>query len=144
MRRTIQAMMSMLALGASAFMALGASAQTLQGTAFSVASDYLITNQHVVAGCQSVEVIGLGERRRGSIVATDTNLDLALLLVSGMKGAAAKLRSPRTVRLGEVVNVFGFPLAGSLASGGNFTSGLISGLRGLRDAAGAIQFMAPV
>ncbi len=40
--------------------------------------------------------------------------------------------------------VFGFPLTGSLSSGGNFTSGLVSGLRGLRDAAGEIQITAPV
>jgi hypothetical protein len=40
--------------------------------------------------------------------------------------------------------VFGFPLSGSLTSGGNFTSGLVSGLRGFRDAAGAIQITAPV
>jgi hypothetical protein len=40
--------------------------------------------------------------------------------------------------------VFGFPLAGSLTSSGNFTSGLVSGLRGLRDAAGELQITAPV
>ena len=40
--------------------------------------------------------------------------------------------------------VFGFPLAGSLSSGGNFTSGLVSALRGLRDAAGELQITAPV
>src|SRR5438270_13024552 len=40
--------------------------------------------------------------------------------------------------------VFGFPLAGSLSSGGNFTSGLVSALRGLKDAAGELQITAPV
>ena len=40
--------------------------------------------------------------------------------------------------------VFGFPLSGSLSSGGNFTSGLVSALRGLRDAAGEVQITAPV
>jgi len=40
--------------------------------------------------------------------------------------------------------VFGYPLAGSLTSSGNFTSGLVSGLRGLRDAAGQLQITAPV
>jgi hypothetical protein len=40
--------------------------------------------------------------------------------------------------------VFGYPLEGLLSSAGNFTSGLISSLRGLRDAANVIQFTAPV
>ena len=40
--------------------------------------------------------------------------------------------------------VFGYPLTGALSSGGNFTSGNVSALRGLRDAAGEIQITAPV
>jgi len=66
------------------------------------------------------------------------------LRVSGIKGTVARLRNPRDIRLGESVMVFGFPLAGSLTSRGNFTSGVVSGLLGLRDAVGAIQITAPV
>ncbi len=119
-------------------------AQVSSGTAFAVASGLLITNHHVIEGCGSVDIISPDGRRSGAIVDADAQIDLALLRVSGIKGATARLRSPRQVRLGESVMVFGFPLAGSLTSGGNFTSGLVSGLRGLRDAAGEIQITAPV
>lgn len=128
----------------SAFLTQGAWAQTSSGTAFAVAPDYLITNQHVVAGCSSVEVTGSDGRRRGAIMVADVELDLALLRVSGLKGTVAKLRNPRAVRLAEQVNVFGYPMTGSLSSGGNFTTGIVSALRGLRDAAGEIQITAPV
>jgi hypothetical protein len=122
----------------------GVSAQVLSGTAFAVAPGLLITNQHVIAGCSSVEVIAADGRRSGSIVDADAQIDLALLRVSGLKGATARIRYPRNIRLGESVMVFGFPLIGSLSSNGNFTSGLVSALRGFRDAAGEIQITAPV
>ena len=125
-------------------LATSAAAQVSTGTAFSVAPGLLITNHHVIEGCGSIEIISPGGRHRVSIADADAQIDLALLRVAGIKGATARLRSPRQVRLGESVMVFGFPLAGSLTSGGNFTSGLVSGLRGLRDAAGKIQITAPV
>ena len=121
-----------------------AAAQVSSGTAFSVAPGLLVTNQHVVDGCASVEVVASDGRRTGAVVDADALIDLALIRVTGLKGATARLRSPRNVRLGEAVMVFGFPLSGSLSSGGNFTSGNVSALRGLRDAAGEIQITAPV
>ena len=122
----------------------GAAAQVSSGTAFAVAPGWLVTNQHVVAGCSSFEVVAADGRRTGSVVDADSQIDLALLRVPGIKGGTARLRSPRNIRLGESVMVFGFPLSGSLSSGGNFTSGLVSALRGLRDAADEIQITAPV
>src|SRR4030095_16468642 len=129
---------------ALAWFAPGVAAQVSSGTAFSVAPETLVTNHHVIAGCQSVDVIAADGRRTGSIVDADKRIDLALLRVSGIKGEVARIRSPRTVRLGEPVMVFGFPLTGALSSGGNFTSGLVSALRGLKDAAGELQITAPV
>lgn len=122
----------------------GAAAQVSSGTAFSVAPEFLVTNQHVVAECRSIEVIAPDGRRNGAVVDADDQIDLALVRVSGLKGATARLRTPSNIRLGELVMVFGFPLAGSLSSSGNFTSGLISAVRGLRDAAGELQITAPV
>ena len=119
-------------------------AQVSSGTAFAVAPGLLATNQHVVAGCSSVDVLAADGRRAGAVVDADALIDLALIRVTGLKGATARLRSPRNVRLGEAVMVFGFPLSGSLSSGGNFTSGHVSALRGLRDAAGERQITAPV
>jgi hypothetical protein len=91
-----------------------------------------------------LSIVAADGRRTGSIVDSDKRIDLALLRVSGIKGETARLRSPRNVRLGEPVMVFGFPLAGALSSGGNFTSGLVSALQGLKDASGELQITAPV
>lgn len=140
---TVNCAWSIAALALACFAPVAA-AQVSSGTAFAVAPGLLVTNQHVVAGCGSVEVVTAEGRRNGSIVDADSHIDLALLRVAGIKGATARLRKPRNIRLGESVMVFGFPLTGSLSSGGNFTSGLVSALSGYRDAAGKIQITAPV
>ena len=114
------------------------------GTAFLVAPDLLVTNRHVIQSCAAVDVYTSEGKRPAQVQATDSAVDLALLRVPGLRGTPVRLRTPRTIRLGETVFVFGFPLSGSLTSGGNFTSGLVSGLRGLHDAPGDIQITAPV
>jgi hypothetical protein len=122
-----------------------AAAQALSsGTAFRVAPELLITNHHVVKGCTSLEVISPDGRRRGSIAGADTDIDLALLRVSGLRGTTATLRNPSNVLLGEPVFVFGYPLTGALSSSGNFTTGVVSALRGLHDSANQIQITSPV
>ena len=121
-----------------------ATAQVSTGTGFAVAPGLLITNHHVIDGCTAIEVVSADGRRRAAVVDADPLIDLALLRVPGLRGGTVKLRSPNNVRLGEPVMVFGFPLSGSLTSGGNFTAGLVSGLRGLRDSVGEIQITAPV
>ena len=78
--------------GVMTFVAQDAAAQGVSsGTAFSVAPELLITNQHVVEGCSSVEVISLDGRRTGSIAAADADVDLAILRVSGLRGTIAVL-----------------------------------------------------
>mgnify|MGYP006275989683 CR=1 FL=1 len=119
-------------------------AQVSSGTAFAVGPGMLVTNQHVVEGCASIEVIASDGRRPASVVDAESQIDLALLRVYGLRGGTARLRNPRSVRLGESAHVFGFPLTGSLSSEGNFTSGVVSALRGLRDAAGELQITAPI
>jgi formylglycine-generating enzyme required for sulfatase activity len=122
----------------------GAIAQVSTGTGFLVAPGFLITNDHVVKGCTSVEVKNETGRLRSLVADADPLTDLALLQVSTLNGPFAKLRSPTSIELGEQVMVFGFPLSGSLTSGGNFTSGLVSGLRGLNELKSEFQITAPV
>ncbi len=121
-----------------------AKAQVSTGTAFSVAPQLLVTNHHVISGCRTLSVVTPEGRRAASVVSAEASIDLALLRVFGMRGAVANLRTPRSVALGETISVFGFPLAGTLSSSGNFTGGLVSSLQGLRNAAGEIQITAPV
>jgi TonB family protein len=114
------------------------------GTAFVVAPGLLVTNHHVIDGCGVIEVIAADGRRPVTVVDSVQQIDLALLRVYGLRGGVASLRTKSATLLGESATVFGFPLGGSLSSTGNFTTGVVSSLRGLRDAAGEIQITAPV
>jgi hypothetical protein len=114
------------------------------GTGFLVGPGLLITNEHVVADCQRIDVVSPDGRRAARVIDSDDLIDLALLRVSGLSGPIAPIRRPGSVRLGEPAYAFGFPLTGLLSEGGNFTTGVVSGLRGLRDAANQIQISTPV
>ncbi len=114
------------------------------GTAFVVAPGLLVTNHHVIDGCGVIEVIASDGRRPATVVDSVQQIDLALLRVYGLRGGVASLRTKSATLLGESATVFGFPLGGALSSTGNFTTGVVSSLRGLRDAAGEIQITAPV
>ena len=121
-----------------------AAAQSSTGTAFAVAPQFLVTNQHVVNGCSTVSVLTSEGPKAATVVSVEASTDLALLRVLGLRGAIASLRSPPIIALGEPITVFGFPLVGTLSSSGNFTGGLVSALQGLRNSVGGIQITAPV
>jgi TonB family protein len=122
----------------------GVVAAQSSGTAFVVAPGILVTNHHVIEGCGAIEVIAADGRRPATVVDSVQQIDLALLRVYGLRGGVAALRTQSPALLGESATVFGFPLGGALSSTGNFTTGVVSSLRGLRDAAGEIQITAPV
>jgi len=117
---------------------------TSSGTGFSVAPGILVTNQHVVAQCQKLEIVSADGRRAARVIDADELVDLALVRVTGLGGAVAPIRRVGTVRLGEPAFAFGFPLTGLLSEGGNFTDGVVSSLRGMRDSASQIQISTPV
>ena len=120
------------------------SAAQSSGTAFVVAPGLLVTNHHVIEDCGDIEIIAPDGKRPATIVDSVEQIDLALLRVYGLRGGAASLRTQSPALLGESATVFGFPLGGALSSTGNFTTGVVSSLRGLGDAAGEIQITAPV
>ena len=124
--------------------ASGVACAQSSGTAFVVAPGLLVTNHHVVDDCGSIEVVASDGRRPATVVDSVQIIDLALLRVYGLRGGVASLRTQSPVLLGESATVFGFPLGGALSSTGNFTTGVVSSLRGLGDAAGEIQITAPV
>ena len=140
-----------LMLGSLRFVALfvlaliaGMSAAQSSGTAFVVAPGLLVTNHHVIEGCSAIEVIASDGRRPVTVVDSVEQIDLALLRVYGLRGGVASLRTKSPALLGESAIVFGFPLGGALSSTGNFTTGVISSLRGFKDAAGELQITAPI
>jgi TPR repeat protein len=111
------------------------------GTAFFVSAEgHALTNAHVVRGCRRLTTAAHGE---ATVIVEDTAADLALVRVERPAPDWARFRDAAP-RLGEPVYVFGYPLYGMLSTGGNFTSGLVSSLVGLRDDARRIQISAPI
>lgn len=110
------------------------------GTAFFVSPKLLLTNRHVVQGCNSVRV---KDFPKSSVTATDSENDLALISIGENQSKNVASFRSRRVRIGETVTVVGYPLAG-LLSGINVTSGNLSSLGGSDEASKLIQMSAPV
>ncbi len=120
--------------------------QVSTGTGFIVAPDRVMTNEHVVNGCNRI-ILRTPEGRW--VAATpparvDAALDLAVLAVPGLPGPVLTFRAGPALRRGEGVVAYGFPLAGLLSSDPKLTRGEINGLAGLGDNRNQIQISAAV
>jgi len=116
--------------------------QTLQGTgtAFVVSEQgHLITNAHVVAGCEGLKVDG----RAVSLIAADENFDLALIKDTPQGSDSVARFSTRPAALNADITVAGYPLTGIL-SGLNITRGSVSSLKGPAGDPIRMQISAPV
>jgi S1-C subfamily serine protease len=114
------------------------------GTGFYVSSQgHVLTNHHVVEGCTGFRVAqGTALATKARVIATDPKNDLALLTTDMKPGAVPAMRLG--VKVGEGISVYGFPLAGLLASTGNFTTGNVTANAGLADDTRMVQISAPV
>ena len=103
----------------------------------------VVTNAHVVEGCSAIRVTSdQGATAAAQVMARDGRNDLALL---GTGLAAKRTAALRTsIRLGEPVEAFGYPLTEVLAKSGNFTLGNVSALVGLGEDSRYLQITAPV
>jgi serine protease Do len=117
--------------------------QEVFGTAFLVSTDgKALTNAHVVEGCQLIRVSLNGQQAAAQVLARDDSNDLALLTTDVRTQSVSNWRL--SVRQGEDIVVYGFPLTGVLASGGNVTIGNVTALAGLRNDSRYLQISAPV
>ena len=117
---------------------------TITGSAFFVSdAGDLLTNNHVIKGCDTATVTGRGTAR---IVAKDAKNDLALLRLDAKPAAPLTPAVFRTtpLQLGEAVYVLGFPYAGALDNGVNFTNGLVSSVAGMDNDTTEFQMTAAV
>ena len=115
------------------------------GTGFVVAEGRVLTNNHVAAECSRLVLRNAaGARLPGRVAAADRRRDLALIAVPVEVGPALPFRDGPTVRRGESVVTYGFPLSGLLSSGPTLTTGDINALAGLRDNPANFQISAPV
>ncbi|WP_436004329.1 trypsin-like peptidase domain-containing protein [Rhizobium sp. LjRoot30] len=112
------------------------------GTGFAVTADgWLMTNAHVVDGCDRVEV-------KGSGVATDPRIDatndLALIKVNADTPMVPLTFRHAPIRLGEDIVAIGYPLADLLADSVKITTGNVNALAGLRNDTRYIQISTPI
>ena len=113
------------------------------GTGFFVNSDgWIVTNAHVVAGCQRVAVPGHGARSSDEIKIDEQN-DLAVLRVMEPNTPPLPIRNSEP-RLGEDVAAFGYPLSTLLSSSVKITTGNVNSLLGMGDDTRYLQISTPI
>jgi serine protease Do len=95
-----------------------------------------------VERCQQIRVSGDGQNGTAQLLARDDENDLALLMTDLHPLQAANWRL--SVRQGEDVVVYGFPLAGVLASGGNVATGNVTALAGIENDSRFLQISTPI
>lgn len=107
---------------------------------------YVLTNVHVVNGCQSIAVKTLRQPPvPGVIEAVDPKNDLALLRIRGGYGAPVTFRSQaRPARLGENVMAIGYPLFGILSNEPKATFGQVNSVAGINNDYTLLQVSAPI
>jgi uncharacterized protein len=116
------------------------------GTGFVVnGQGALMTAQHVVDGCRSIQVRKPGsDAFEAEVVAESVGLDLAILKADGNLGDPAPFRQGKGVRPGDTVVVYGFPFPGTLATTGSVATGTVAALAGIRDDPGTLQISVPI
>jgi uncharacterized repeat protein (TIGR01451 family) len=113
---------------------------------FVVSPDGLIaTSQHAVAGAVRMTVtLSTGKEYEASLVAESERTDLAVLRVPTRTPDFLVLAPARSVRVGQSVFTYGFPVADILGMEPKYTEGSISSLSGIKGEAAYMQISVPV
>lgn len=115
------------------------------GSGFLVGSrGEILTNYHVINECDYLTISHSGAVHSATVKATDEANDLALIVAKNVKGAVSTLSVSPQARLGEEVQVAGYPLSGILSNDLNITSGNVSALAGLANNITHLQITAPI
>jgi S1-C subfamily serine protease len=116
------------------------------GSGFVVTTDgYVMTNRHVVNGCQSVAIrVDSSLAYKAQVVARHSRDDLAIVRAEATFDAAASFRAGTAIRPGDDIIAVGFPLAGLLADEPSVTTGSVSALAGIHNDPSILQMSAPV
>lgn len=114
--------------------------QISSGTGFFVNQRAIVTNQHVVDGCDQVSVIGMGG---ASVIAEDKTTDLAVIFARNPTDSYLAL-APKNVSLGDDISTFGYPLQQVLSPTIHMTKGSVSSLAGLSGNTSLFQMTAPI
>lgn len=113
------------------------------GTGFAISSDgYFVTNEHVAGNCDRIIIEQNGYSSWASMIASNEELDLAVLKVEEATPAYLRIRSREAV-IGEPVTVGGYPTSGmeGVRSSFTITTGVVGTIREL-DSVRLIQMSA--
>lgn len=102
----------------------------------------IVTNEHVIQGCGKIRIQPLNLDIK--LISKDAKNDLALLRLENGNLPASKVRSGKTIRLGDELVAIGYPLRGLLSSGPVVTAGIVNALSGFNDDTSAFQMSATV
>ena len=109
------------------------------GTGFYVSEQgFVVTNQHVIDGCNEVQIHSSGQMAPATIVSQDKINDLALLRTKLKSKSVFNLAPDNPYLLQDIVAA-GFPFGESVSSTIKVTKGVVSSLSGLGDNSGQIQ-----
>ncbi len=117
-----------------------------QASGFVITSQgHLLTSAHGIEGNQMATIWINGSRHPAKVLATDTNLDVALLQIEGDKSFPYLSFSADTnYHMGQDAFTMGFPLVEVLGTSPRLNKGLISSAVGLQDDPNQVQFSAEV
>ena len=120
--------------------------ETYFGTAWPIASGYVVTNNHVIADGNSISLItSQGKEIKASVVLRDEKNDLAVLSVLDPHLLPPALPlSSKQGRLGMGVFTIGFPRVDVLGKTPKLSAGLISSENGFSDNPASYQISVPI
>jgi serine protease Do len=119
----------------------------MQGSGFVISPEgEVLTCAHVVTGQSNATIWVEGTRYPCRVLDSDTNLDLALLMVQGYHPPfhALRLEPGNNYSLGENVYTMGFPMVDVLGVSPRLNNGLINAKVGMNDDTNFVQISAPV
>ena len=111
--------------------------------AFVSADGYILTAAHVVRDSSAIKALSVNGLLVASIIAIDTNNDLAVLKCDGAF-VPLKLGSSGQIRLGQAVFTIGFPNVQLQGFSPKVTKGEINSMKGLQDDPRQWQISVPV
>ena len=120
---------------------------TSQGSGFVLTPDgFVMTCAHVVGDQPKATLWIQGARHLGRVIATDTNVDAALIQVEGEHPSfnPVAFSQEDVYHLGQDVFTMGFPLADLLGSNPRLSKGLISSTVGFEDNPQRLQISAEI
>ena len=114
------------------------------GSGFSISRDGLVvTNHHVIDGCEAVDIPYKGEMHRAVVLSVDERNDLALLK-SKLRPAHVFALNPEGTDILRDIYVAGYPFGRIVSNSVKVTKGIVSSLVGLKNNSSQIQIDAPI